>query len=342
MAKMTRHAIVFLTHIVSKRILLHFKRLQEETNGSLFSLLCIHNSQLSMGSRVERGISSFRLPTPSLDVDAQSGARLLPNRHAQMRRLGRWYNKGFPDLAYLPAMMSEKMRQYEFIWLVENDVDYAGDWLKFFSSTLENDADLLTTYAYSRAENTNWDHWSWFEPPPEVSLDKQISSFNPIARFSKRMILAYFQAVESDGWQGHTEALWPTIALHNGLTVCDLGGNGPFCPAQWRDTHYYNPVVDGWDKYAPGRGDMPHSPRPFWLLDSKERGASRTDCDASEINKVTFICYPTVQKRFFHEDPSRYLLRDVLYHPVKIDPSRLRRYYKRLNPMFGRMASISK
>ena len=50
----------------------------------------------------------------------------MPRRYRDMHRLGRWYNKGFTDLAYLAAMIGNQLRQYEYIWLVENDVDYAG------------------------------------------------------------------------------------------------------------------------------------------------------------------------------------------------------------------------
>jgi hypothetical protein len=278
-----------------------------------------------MGTRIKRLISSFRIPTPYLEVDVESGAHLLPSRYAQMHRLGRWYNRGFTDLAYLPAMMSEQLRQYDFIWLIENDVDYAGNWLEFFFGTLENDADLLTTYAYSRAENINWEHWSWFGPPNYVARDRHTSSFNTIARFSQRMISAYFQAVEGDGWQGHTEALWPSIALHNGFTVCDLGGDGPFCPVHLQNRHYYNPGVNGWDKYQPGRGHMPIPLRPFWLSESEEGQKSRTDHLSNEINQITFIWHPTVQEHYFHEEPSLYPLRGVLYHPVKTRPSKPRR-----------------
>ena len=331
---MSRHAIIFLTHILSARVFRHFTRLQKETDGLLFSTFCLHVARPTVGKRLEKVISRFLMPTPRLEIDVKSGARLLPNRYAQMRRLDRWYNRGFPDLAYMPAMMSEQVRHYDYIWLVENDVDYAGHWSEFFYRTMENKADLLTTYAYSRLENRNWDHWGWFKPPPYVSFDQHTSSVNPIARFSRRMLSAYIQAVEYDGWEGHTEALWPTIVRHNGLTISDLGGTGPFCPEEWRNKSYYNPVVDGWDNHPPGRGDISDvSPRPFWLRNSQKSGTSMPDYpdyDDSPVNKITFVCYPTVLDSFFYENPPLFRQRNVLYHPVKAGPSRLNRDYTHL------------
>jgi hypothetical protein len=313
-------AIVFLTHVESVRVFLHFERLQEETKGLLSPILCIHSPVRSTGKRiVERIRGTGNIPAPYLRVDAKSGARLLPNRFAQMQRLGRCYNTGFPDLAYMPALLSERMRGYEYIWLVENDVDYGGNWRDFFRGTMGSHADLLSTYIYSRTQDSDWDHWSWFQTPPEVSFNHHTSCFNPIVRFSRRMLSIYVKSVQNDLWQGHTEALWPTIARHNGLTICDLGGIGPFCPEPWRDKHYHNPY-----NREPGYGDLPHLPKPpFWLSDGSEgrsgtrTGSSRT-AGCTLADKVTFIDAPNVQNAYFEEDPTRFLERNVLYHPVKV------------------------
>lgn len=322
---MGAQAIVFLTHIKSERVFRHFERLREETKGILSAILCIHNPARSIRNRFfEKVRWAEDIPTPYIRVDATRSASLLPNRFAQMQRLGRWYNTGFPDLAYMPALLSEQLRPYEYVWLIENDVDYAGNWRDLFCSTAANHADLLSTYIYSRSLDSDWDHWSWFKTPPEVKFKHHTSSFNPIVRFSKKMLSVYLKSVNDDLWQGHTEALWPTIARHNGLTICDLGGTGAFCPEPWRDKHYHNPSVDGWSNREPGRGTMPHLPRPpFWLSDGSEdrpnagtiSGGTR---DRSSVDKVTFIHAPNVQSAYFHEAPTRFLERNVLYHPVKV------------------------
>lgn len=316
-------AIVFLTHVESERIFRHFVRLREETKGLLSPILCIHDPVRSAAKRVLARIRG-NIPTPHIRVDAKIGARLLPNRYAQMQRLGRWYNTGFTDLAYVPALLSGRLREYDFVWCMENDVDYAGSWRDFFGSAMEKQADLLSTYIYPRNQNINWQHWSWFKTPPEVPFYQHTSSFNSIVRFSRRMLSTYVKSVQNDLWQGHTEALWPTIAQHNGLTICDMGGMGPFCPESWLDKHYSNPSIEGWDNLEPGRGDLPYlAEQPFWLCNGKEgqqsaetRGGSTRGSNVSD--KVTFICGPpTVQSAYFHEDPTRFLVRDVLYHPVK-------------------------
>jgi hypothetical protein len=289
-------AIVFLTHIKSESVLRHFQRLREETKELLTVLLCVHEPGLAQAKLAappqlrrisNRILAAFQLqakyctPTPDFTTDAESGARLLPHRFAEMQRRGLWYNTGFPDLAYMPALLSKRLREFEYIWLLENDVDYAGNWRDFFCRTMGSCADLLGTCIYARQPDDDWCHWSWFQTPPEISFYHHTRSFNPIVRFSRRMLSLYVSSMQDDRWQGHTEALYATIARHHGFTISDLGGTGAFCPEQWRGKNYHNPWMDGWHKY-------------------------------------TFIDAPSVQSAYFHQRPKQYLQRDVLYHPVKV------------------------
>jgi hypothetical protein len=284
---MSNQALVFLTHIKSERIFRHFERLREETKGLLSPLLCIHDPiQVPPIAKLARAIiqlpGKIRIPTPHLTIDVASGARLLPKRFAQMQRRGGWFNNGFSDLASMPAMLSEPLREYEYVWLLENDVDYAGNWRDFFLRTMGSSADLLSTLIDTRSQDPDWEHWSWFRTPPEVSYDHHISSLHSISRFSRRMLSLYVNSVQSDLWQGHTEALYSTIARHHGLMISDLGGTGVFCPEQWRGKNFYNPFVEGWN-----------------------------------ADKVTLTHGPNALSAYFHEEPTRFLQRDVLYHPVK-------------------------
>ena len=80
---MSSHAIIFLTHILSARVFRHFTRLQKETDGLLFSTFCLHVARPTVGKRLEKVISRFLMPTPRLEIDVKSGARLLPNRYAK-------------------------------------------------------------------------------------------------------------------------------------------------------------------------------------------------------------------------------------------------------------------
>jgi hypothetical protein len=232
------------------------------------------------------------------------------------------------------------MRGYEYIWLIENDVDYAGNWRDFFGSTMQNQADFLSTYIYPRDQNVKWEHWSWFTTPPEVPFYQHTSSFNSIVRFSRRMLSIYVKSVRNNLWQGHTEALWPTIARHSGLTICDLGGIGPFCPESWLDKHYHNPSVHGWNNLEPGRGDLPYLPvPPFWLSNGSK--GQPTAGTSNAVDKVTFICGPpNVQSAYFHEAPARFMERDVLYHPVKAGWTRTSQHHSAFPTLRRRLRPV--
>jgi len=234
-------AIVFLTHVQSERVFDHFRRLRKETTGLLSTVLCIHypNQWQSFTNRALTKIrpSTKTIPSPHIRVDVKSGVRLLPNRFSQMQKRGGWFNNGFSDLCYMPALVNEQLLRYEYVWLVENDVDYAGNWRDFFLSKMESSADLIAAYIRARVPDDDWYHWSWFRAPPEVLFAHHTQSFLAIARFSRRLLSLYVDAVRNDLWEGHTEALFPTIARYHGFTISDLAP-GAFCPEQWLGTSH--------------------------------------------------------------------------------------------------------
>jgi hypothetical protein len=271
---MSDQAIIFLTHSRSRRVLRHFHRLSAETRGLLSTFLCVHDprqpddrARILVAAVDEERKYEF-LPQPSLPVEA--GERILPYRTAQMR------------------ICSTHLRGYDHIWVLEYDVDFAGNWRDFFLTTMESKA-----AQHPRHPEDSWPHWSWFRSPAEIPDDKHLRSFNPICRFSQRMIAVYVQAVQSDVWLGHTEALYPTIAWFNRLTISDLGGGGPYCPEELHGKNYYYD-----DAYPSG----------------------------------TFNHVPAVRSAYFHEKPEQFIQHNLLYHPVKVNVrlrARLKRYYER-------------
>jgi hypothetical protein len=193
----------------------------------------------------------------------------------------------------LLAFRDAELRRYDFVWLIEYDVDFAGNWRDFFLGTMGSKADFIGANIQPRHPEDDWPHWSWFRSPAEIPDDKHLRSFNPICRFSRRMIAVYVQAVQNDVWFGHTEALYPTIAWSHRLTISDLGGRGPFCPKELHGKNYHYD-----DGYRSG----------------------------------TFIHAPPVRNVYFHEKPHQFIRRNLLFHPVKVHAplrARLKRYCER-------------
>jgi hypothetical protein len=225
-------AIVFLTHLNRRRIRRHFSRLKREAKLDAFFFL--HQGNVTEGQRI------------------------LPNREAE--RNGRPFNNGFNDLVCFPIF--QKLDRYSHIWLVEYDVDYAGHWGEFFA--IKRFGDFVGTTIVPQSESNEWYHWRSFVAPHDA---RPTRSFAPIFRLSRRMIDCYVQSIATGKWKGHFEALFPTIALYNGLTIEDVGGytNTPNDPYLSPGTFVYRPARTSYFHEWPDsfeRGFLYHPVKP--------------------------------------------------------------------------------
>ena len=282
-------AVIFLTHFWSPRIARHFKRLKREASPVLpvFLAYSLRSDDDTVPPEVPANFA----------VSRRDGHRLMPRRMIERAARGDLY--GYIDTMLMPILRTEKARRYRYIWLVEYDVDFAGDWGSFFAGVTTCEADLLATEIRSRSEHPNWYNWPGFSGPASFGPEEQFAAFCPIVRFSQRFLEAYCRDVESGAWTGHFEALYPSIAYSNGLKLADLGGGGRFVPAGWEWRHYM--------------GERHPSVR-------------------------TFHYRPPVSDRYFHEDRSRFATADRLYHPIKFDrePRTARQKFVRESWRIGR------
>jgi hypothetical protein len=233
-----RQALVFLTHIESIRILAHYERLKRETLDLIDTYLCVHESAA--------GGSAPRILPADIRLPALAGADYAPKRFNEMLQSGSF--AGYVDLIIVPVLTSERLGQYPYVWVVEYDVDYAGDWADFFARAMRSRADYVATTIVSRPDCEDWYWWSSFRAPPSVAPAQQARSFAPIARFSQRLLECYRASIAEGSWGGHSEALYPTIALHAGLAVEDLrlGKHYTNTPGDWQlspGTFVYRPAV---------------------------------------------------------------------------------------------------
>jgi len=263
-----------LAHRWSPRIGAHIDRLKAEAGTMMPVFLAF--SLPHDDATVPEGCA------PDIVVRPSDGAAVLPRRAAYAGRYGIW--TGTSDRFSLPAMLGP-LRGFERVWFVEYDVDFSGDWGDFFRSVAALPGDYVATHLRSRSDDPDWWHWRTLETPPETDPTTHLASFHPIARFSRHFLEVYANAVERGDWAGHTEALYPTIAAHHGLSVVDLGGSGAFVPEGWEGRHYRPPT--GPTQLSPHFGYRP----PFSF-------------------------------QYFHEAPELFPERGWLHHPVKdIDAS---------------------
>lgn len=268
-------AIVFISHLESPEIFSHFRRLKDESKFLLDSYFCLHRPS---------GHQHLKDSNADFQVSALDEERCLPRRYADKIRNGGATIPGFTDLTYMPILLGEKLQKYSFIWVMEYDVDFAGSWHLLFSQLSDSRADLMGTSFYPRADCLDWVWWKSLKTPSSVLATDFFRSFLPIARFSRNMIYNFAEAVEGEQWSGHTEALYPTIAKHNNLSIEDLGGTGPFTPTLLRGKNYFN-----------------------------------TSSQDGHLKPGSFAPSPGTHSFYFQQSPKEFSMLGYLYHPVKVE-----------------------
>lgn len=255
-----RPAGLFVTHVVNDRVVAHFERLRKQSRAFVLWRF-IHNRATvqDLAERPSRGLK-----------------RMGPTRLSDALRHGR-LQMGYMDVFLVPRALETKRR---FVWICEYDVDFSGDWADFFRQFVGDRADLLTTTLNPQARDPAWAFWPGAINPASVPETFRARSFLPLFRVSRRLLDAYCRALSTGDWRGNYEFLFPTIARDAGLTMEDIGGDGPFTAPTRYGANYENTP------------DHPH------------------------LTPGTFVWRPS-RAGYFHEQPDAFERRDMLYHPVK-------------------------
>jgi hypothetical protein len=202
-------AAVMLTHRDTPRLQEHFRRFRREVAPLMPAFLLLHRTEGTEGSA----------DIVLTDADLERGT---PRRYREMRASGKRVNLSFVDIAVMPAFNSELLRSYQYVWLVEYDVDYAGNWADALRPHVDRTADLLGTRILTPEHHPHWYNWRSLVMPPDYREEDKLSAFIPLARLSRRLIDVFGWEMSRDGWAGHTEALIPTVARHHGLAIEDF------------------------------------------------------------------------------------------------------------------------
>jgi len=271
-----RDCAVFLTHLWTPAIAAHYARLKREAGEVLDVFLAFQPTSPD-------GLAPGGL-TPDLVVGLAQGAALLPTRHAEVSGADREVPWGYVDLVWCTAFLDPKLAQYDRFWLVEYDVDFSGNWRDFFAETSNYAADLLATRIRRRSDDPRYGHLKHFAMPQDAVGNPVIALFC-ISRLSRRLVESYRQELARRDWRGHFEIVLPSVAAALGLSIEEIGGEGPFTPPERRNRFY--------------RG-------PFDLMSTYE---------------TTFNYRPVQSFRYFGEAPGNFRDANHLHHPVKTDQS---------------------
>ena len=234
-------AILLLTHLMNPGIAALFEELKVgcATDFDIFCLCDNTNGKFDRKRNDESYVQFCmddlkRLPYPGKNaVDYERESRRSNPNHKYFN-----FKPGSTDLPIL--YFFEKNFSYKYYWIVEYDVRFTGPWDVLFSFFEKNDADLLGTTLTRYPNIRNWHHWPSLDlltgPLPE---EQRLRGFFPVYRLSRRALETLDRRYR-DGIRGHYECLVPTVLSQEGLTLEDIGGDGPFVNATNLNRFYRN------------------------------------------------------------------------------------------------------
>src|SRR5262249_2515965 len=114
---------LFVSHVDTPRVRRHFDRLGVETGGVID-----WDFVLNPGSQAG----------PVWGVASNSAQEVLPARYAQMRLNG-GVQGGYVDTIVIPCVLA---LDRPFVWAMEYDVDFSGNWRDFFGQFDNETSDL--------------------------------------------------------------------------------------------------------------------------------------------------------------------------------------------------------
>ncbi|MGB0063271.1 MAG: hypothetical protein WBP85_02405 [Terracidiphilus sp.] len=179
----------------------------------------------------------YTLPYPgklsSIDLD-QPLSR--PPSEAGNGKYFREMEPGQHDLALMRFFLDHP--DFDRYWMIEDDVRCSGPWTDIIGELAQSKADLLMTIVQKYREKPHWYWWNTLNTAGEtVPPSRRIRGFTPFCRLSAACCRAIDQKYRQ-GWGGHYEVTWPSIARASGLSIEDIGGRGSFTPRKRRGRLY--------------------------------------------------------------------------------------------------------
>ena len=118
---------------------------------------------------------------------------------------------------YFLMTLFNKYRQYDYMWVVEFDVCYSGDWSVFFSRMNRKSCDLICERLMSKSDDPTWCWWE-MSYIPECSWKSSYKALNCIARVSRNLHkeLDKFYSIYGEGRGVFFERAWATAAVNTG------------------------------------------------------------------------------------------------------------------------------
>lgn len=218
---MKKTAVLFLAHSMNAELLRRFRLIADQLPGGVEAFFALDATRTRVCDRISKKLAR----QTNLFIFSREILSKLPYRRAREEWRGRSVVPGLQDL--VPQLFRRLNPEFDYIYFVEYDILYTGEWKNFFAHFQESDASFLTTSIAPKSEVPVWEHFATFQPDRPLPETHIIRGFMPICRYSTEGLLALEERYRR-GWRGHHEVLVPTAILDAGLKLEDFGGDGSF------------------------------------------------------------------------------------------------------------------
>lgn len=259
-----RTAVLVLNHVLDRHLIEHYRSLTDDLNGLGDVYLLSDRTQPSVTfSRLPGEAREFRFTVEDLLSLGYPGRCGTVARRTGARNLA----LGNADLPVL--LFASAHPRYDYLWCIEYDVRFSGNWRSFVSAFDDSDADLLGSSFTRRQQTPDWTHWSSLSIPDlDCPSGDALRGFFPVYRLSRRAVQCHHEQC-TRGARGHMEALLPSVVERAGLRIEDFGGEGEFvAPGNenrfYRNDRFSSRLSPGTFVYRPAMTAAGSEPDRLW------------------------------------------------------------------------------
>jgi len=230
MARELRIAILYRSHFYNRMIERQYRKLRDDFPAADVIL----------------GLDITKIPNVKLPPDVRAFTFTtsdLKAAYPQFRSM--MYNCEYPALYFW-----QSHPDYDYYWLIDNDVRFTGNWSEFLTPfSQRDDYALLACIARSGEEEPDF---SW-KDHKNISLTKPFYVFYSVVRFSN-VALALMDKKFREGVEGFVEVIGSSLVYEAGMKVGDFSGKPQWTPSYVTRKFY----TDETFRYRPIRWSAGH------------------------------------------------------------------------------------
>lgn len=141
-----------------------------------------------------------------------------------------WYSAEYSILFTYLQLLKDKI-DFDYIWSIEYDVYYSGNWKEFLEIYDKSDADYIGSYI-EHAENSNRNKSYWDLILEDIPIKDKATSFGCIFRISRKLLEETVKKILNKEFYSYCEQTFVTIAKMNNMKIEDL------CEAPKREIYH--------------------------------------------------------------------------------------------------------